>query len=1624
LHSIAAVVFTNDTTINPFETNYDGNDIVVSNCTLTVDGPHGFLSLLVGPGGTVTPSYSSNYVRFQADEPHTLTGTNPASLQSYGTLIAQTVTDAGNTLTYTQNVDYVMLFPGFRVIQIARTPSSSIPDGATVLVSYTVQSAPSPGFMLSITGNVQVAAGGVIGANGRGYFGGNGPGAGRTSAAADGSGGSYGGLGGTSSSNAVANLTYGLYDNPADLGSGGGNGASGAVGAPGGGAVKISAGGNINIDGAIVANGWDATNSRSGGGSGGSIWLIASSVSGAGTITANGGAGEPIHGGGGGGGRISIQANTNTFSGATTAYGGNGWQFGGAGTVFTSTSTGVGGAVLVDNGGRAGTNTLLTVNTGADVTLRTGVITTNAWSVGNLVIGSNAFLQVVPLTQLSINALGSVRVQPGGAILADRTGYAAGAGPGPGGFFTLQTNRICGGGGHGGYGGSGSISNAFGGNFYDSQGSPTQFGSGGGFSSSPPLSGSGGGAIRLNVSGALQIDGRLSANGGDAVAPSGGGGSGGSIWLTAGLLSGTGTIAANGGNGADSAGGGGSGGRISLSVNTNTFIGTLSAYGGSGANWGAAGPMLLQVNSALGATYQLIVDNGGHIGTNSALQAAGTTTGLIVRNGGVAVLSLQPLTFGSLLVGSNGWLTATASPNLPGEVNQTVTGNATIQHGGGIITDGLGSGPGLGQGAGRVFFLSPLYYIGGGGYGGYGGGTPTWSVGGNAYGSTTIPNLGGSGGGQLLPSYVGGAGGGWIRLTVNGTLQLDGRLSANGADGALGGGGSGGSIWLTLGKLSGSGSITANGGNGGSGGGGGRISITFNTNSFAGVLSAYGGGLTNWGGAGTIYLKSNSSPYALVLADNGGNLGTNTSLGTDIFTGSVDLTVGGGAVALPSLSQLWLHNVQVRSNSTLAAVAYGRASQELIALNATVDSGGALSADGAGYDSSQGPGAGSAGGGGGHGGFGALNPAGRGGAYDSIVSPNLAGSGGSGGAGGGVWMLNVTGTLTVNGRLSANGFGGDYNSGGGSGGTLALNVGTLAGTGVISASGGAGNGNAGGGGGGRIAITWLSNQFTGPITASGGNGMVAGGAGTVYLRPTNTSIGQLFVDNGGLVGTVTPLLSTNALPSSPFNLTLTGGASAMAIGALPLLSNLTVGTGAQLTVASGQSNLAVAVLGNVSVISNASISVAGRGYPQAQGPGAGATLNSKGAGGGYGGYGGAAASGAAGGTVYGAALQPVDRGSGGGAGANTFTGGSEGGGALRLTVGGTLNLSGAINANGNIGVQDDSGGGSGGSVWISAGRISGAGAITANGANGDLYGGGGGGGGRIALYSPANTFTGLVTTAGGAGANFGADGTLFVSGSFSPFQVLSSSPVGVVSNLVSFVDLTLSDTVNPYALSALGFTLFAHGGPPLPPGSMFATLTGPSSVRMNFHVQNTPGDYLFTVRSGITNLLGQNISQVYTGAFTIAVPTISGRVTDTNGVGVADVLLQPSDTFYGAATDPSGYYSLGVPPGWNGTITPSLGTSMFVPGFLSFANVTISLTNQNFRMVPTIAPSLSSTVSGGNFNVMWNGIAGVTYQAYSSTNLVDWQPVGAPLPGTNGLMRFVTPLDDQPLQFFRIQASD
>jgi len=1637
----SAVVFTNDTVISPLDTSYEGLDVVVSNCTLTVDGPHIFSNLLVALGGTLThtalPGGATSNLVSVTDEPHTLTGTNAVTLLNSNIVTASiVVTDAGKTIVYTNELDYSLTSLDGGLTQLQRTTNSSIPDGSGVLVSYDVLLAGQTGLNLTVASNVEVKVGGAINVNGRGYGGNAGPGnGGEAGSPLTGAGAGYGGLGGMSSTNAIGGAAYGLFEQPTDLGSGGGVGYAG-VGGAGGGAIKIVAGGVIIINGSVSADGADGTNSRSGGGSGGSVWVTAQNLVGSGTVTAHGGAGEPVHGGGGGGGRIAIQCDANYFTGTMAAHGGLGAKNGGAGTVFTKLTT-QNRLLVVDNGGRSGTNTPVAVSSAADVLIRgnAGVISSGTWTVGDLTIASNGLLTVIYLSTINLTATGGVTVQAGGAILADAAGSPAGQGSGYGRYYNDNLNRPCGGGGHGGNGAAGALTNAYGGLAYGSQGSPNSFGSGGGQYLPYSIGGAGGGVIRLTVNGTLLVEGRISANAENGSGSGGGGGAGGSIWLTAGTLAGSGSITANGGNGADAIGGGGGGGRIAIYPNTNLFDGLVAAYGGGGANWGGAGTVFLE---STGLNSQLILDNAGYSGTNTPLQAA-SSTDLIVRNGAIGYVP-STLSFANLFVGSNAWL-ACYSQYYPVPVVVSVSGNATIQADGGIMTDAAGYPAGQGSGGGRYYASGPNYPCGGAGHGGYGAnGFGAYASGGSTYDSTTSPNGLGSGGGTYSPYSVGGAGGGLVRLTVNGALQLDGRISANGGNGSGlgGGGGSGGSIWLTVGTLSGSGSITANGGSGadlvGGGGGGGRISISYNASAFAGIISALGGGGAGWAGAGTIFLTPRTQQVGQLILDNGGHAGTNTTFDVS----SVDLTVSGGAVGQAPSVNWTTRNLQVRSSGVLTTPKSLSSLTLTVSGNATIDAGGILSADGRGNAGGQGTGAGFASssgirGGAGHGGFGAANPAGYGGAYGLMQSPSSVGSGGGngggygyapyGGAGGGALRLTVTGALTVNGRISADGRNGELSSGGGSGGSLWITAGTLTGSGVISANGGSGNGLAGGGAGGRISIGYAANVFSGLISACGGGGYGRGGAGTIYTKANSQPVGELLMDNGGLLGTNTPLSKASSMPTTPFNLTISGGAAARLETPFLLLSNLNIGPGGLLTGLSSQSNLILAVLRNVNIASGGAISVDGKGFAQTSGPGAGASISSKGAGGGYGGVGGDSAFGAPGGMNYGSPTQPAERGSGGGLGSGPYVGGSEGGGAIRLTVAGLLNVDGILAANGNPGLQDDSGGGAGGSIWVTAGAVSGDGLILADGGSGELYGGGGGGGGRIAIYTAIDAFTGFGSAEGGDGNSPGQPGTLYFSGSLPGFKVTSHSPSGVVSNTVSYVDLNFSEVVIASSVSALDFVLITPNGP-LPQGNLTTSVSGLTTVRVSFPQQNLVGDYRIEAGPDIQNLFGQPMSQVYTGAFTVVLPTISGTVTDTNGLPVPGVVLQPDGGLLAATTDTNGNYALGVPPGWNGTVTPSLGSFMFAPGSSSYTNLTASVSNQNYVMVETIAPALSSGLSGTNLWVNWNGIQGVSYQVWWSTNLTEWFPLGDAVAGTNGMMELPVPVDDEPLGFFRLKAAN
>ena len=832
--------------------------------------------------------------------------------------------------------------------------------------------------------------------------------------------------------------------------------------------------------------------------------------------------------------------------------------------------------------------------------------------------------------------------------------------------------------------------------------------------------------------------------------------------------------------------------------------------------------------------------------------------------------------------------------------------------------------------------------------------------------------------------------------------------------------------------------ISASGASGdlpnGGGGGGGRIALIFTTNTFNGSLSAHGGAGAVSGGAGTIYMRSNSSAGSTVVVtlDNAGLRGTNTPLP---FASPYNLTVGGGAIGNPAANATF-SSLLVNSNGWLSQLRNTNDITFTVSGNAIIRAGGGILANGP--MGSMGTGAGGSlnttadawtGGGGGYGGFGAqsLDGATGGNSYGSLTQPASAGSAGGGflpstfGApGGGVVNLHVLNNLTVDGQISANGHDAIVEgAGGGSGGSVLLTVGSLSGSGVISANGGNGDFfQGGGGGGGRVAVYYATNNFTGGFSAYGGGGANFGGAGTIYSKANASSIPQVIVNNAGDVGTNTPLSS---VPTA--DLFVTGGAVANPTAPLTL-NSLLVDSQASMT-HSPLSNLDLIVFGNAVIGTNGSVVANGKGYTAFNaGPGAGQMPgNNAGSGGGYGGAGGASATSVPGGATYGSAQQPTDLGSSGGydLGATGFASLSQGGGAVRLRVAGTLTVNGKITANGNDAVYDRSGGGAGGSVWLTASNFAGHGFVTANGGAGEPFDGGGGGGGRIAINSRANAFSGPVVAFGGFGASFGNNGSVVITNIPAP-QVIAQVPFTVVSYSVSNVDLTVDSPMNPGSVSPSDIVLYTPIGS-LPTSSITVTTLGLSTFRFSFPPQTTVGYYEIDAGPDIQDFYGLSMADTYIGSFVIASPTISGRVTTTNGTAVAFVTLNAGPTLLPAVTDASGQYALEVPPGWTGTITPSKGSSLFIPAARVYAAVSTDLTNQNFITVSPALLTMHSQLQGANLNLNWFGINGVSYQTLYSTDLINWFPYGTPFIGTNGPINLLAPVDSAPATFFRFTTS-
>ena len=291
------------------------------------------------------------------------------------------------------------------------------------------------------------------------------------------------------------------------------------------------------------------------------------------------------------------------------------------------------------------------------------------------------------------------------------------------------------------------------------------------------------------------------------------------------------------------------------------------------------------------AVSNLVVGGGTARITLTANAAVSVVGDVLLLDAGTLSLTKPMTVGGDMVIGYGGVLThaGSATEENGDSVNLTAA-NLTIEKGGKIdvVQKGFskGYGPGVKNG-------------GAGSYGGKGGEYQGGS--GDCYGSVCCPTNWGSGSANT------GAGAGRVRLQIPGTLTLDGDIEA-GNEGLSKNNsvGSGGSVWITCGRLSGSGDIDADAKCGNLLGGGGRIAVYLTDpdahfSDCAVTMHANSANTGFKGGCGTIYKKEAMWQYGQVFVGAEGNtgsgvtqLGISQSRGGDVYrdTKNFDLIVG------------------------------------------------------------------------------------------------------------------------------------------------------------------------------------------------------------------------------------------------------------------------------------------------------------------------------------------------------------------------------------------------------------------------------------------------------------------------------------------------------------------------------------------------------------------------------------------------------------------------------------------------------------------------------------------------------------------------------------------------------------
>jgi hypothetical protein len=373
--------------------------------------------------------------------------------------------------------------------------------------------------------------------------------------------------------------------------------------------VRLTAA-SLQLDGYIYANGGAYRNPGSTGGSGGGIKVTVGALSGSGGMQANAGNYEA------GGGRVAVfyETNTNFNLGNLWAKGNGYGTFGGAGTVFTKSTSQANGDLRIDNGGvntvvpgtpvPGGSFDQFTVRAGASAALPGTVplVVPSLTLANNATLTHSESLAVDTQTPTSDSALilnvqGEVAIDATSKIDVSGKGYLGGLSGGNASMNgRTQGNVVASQASVGGsYGGPGYSSSNNPMPLYGDYKTPGELGSGGSASSSTSPGGNGGGRVSITA-GSLALEGKILANG---AGTSGFGGSGGALLLNVASIRGAGSVEARGGYQ-------GGGGRIAVYAATNAGF-DLTKLTAGGGQYAGAGTVYWEVGSAVSDPFAELI---------------------------------------------------------------------------------------------------------------------------------------------------------------------------------------------------------------------------------------------------------------------------------------------------------------------------------------------------------------------------------------------------------------------------------------------------------------------------------------------------------------------------------------------------------------------------------------------------------------------------------------------------------------------------------------------------------------------------------------------------------------------------------------------------------------------------------------------------------------------------------------------------------------------------------------------------------------------------------------------------------------------------------------------------------